>query len=179
MIAPITPPNEAPRLRDLIETELLDTPNEKEFDDIVKLVSEICQVPISLITLVDSSRQWFKAKHGINVNETDREISFCAHAILQDQLFEIKDTLDDERFFDNPLVIDDLKIRYYAGFPLTTSNGYRLGTLCVVDTVPRELTDSQKFALEVLSHNVMKIAELRIKNRQLNRMTETQKKMSS
>src|ERR1700692_3519191 len=104
MIPPVIPPNEAVRLKDLIDTELLNTPNEQEFDDIVKLASKICQMPISLITLVDSNRQWFKAKYGLDLVETDREISFCGYAILQEQLFEIKDALKDERFFDNPLV---------------------------------------------------------------------------
>lgn len=179
MITPAIPSNEINRLRELIETELLDTPSEKEFDDIVKLASQICGVPISLITLIDNNRQWFKAKHGLDADETPREISFCGHAILDDQLFEVKDTLTDMRFFDNPLVTGETKVRYYAGFPLITRSGNRLGTLCVVDTIPRELTEPQKFALEVLSQNVIKIVELRIKNRQLNHMAETQKKMSS
>jgi len=179
MIPPAIPANEISRLRDLFETELLDTPSEKEFDDIVKLASQICGMPISLITLIDNNRQWFKAKHGLDADETPREISFCGHAILDDQVFEVKDTLTDARFFDNPLVTDDLKVRYYAGFPLITSSGNRLGTLCVVDTIPRELTEQQKFALEILSQNVIKIVELRIKNKQLNHMAETQKKMSS
>lgn len=116
---------------------------------------------------------------GLSADETSREISFCGHAILQDRLFEIPDAANDERFHDNPLVTDGPNIRYYAGFPLITNTGNRLGTLCVIDTVPRELTESQKFALEVLSRNVIKIAELRIKNRQLNHMAETQKKMNS
>jgi hypothetical protein len=179
MIAPPLPFNEANRLRDLAETELLDTPHESEFDDIVKLASNICNMPISLITLVDSSRQWFKAKVGLDVEETGRDVSFCGHAILQDKLFEVPDALDDERFYDNPLVTEDPSIRFYAGFPLITNSGSRLGTLCVIDRVPRKLTDDQIFALEVLSRNVIKIAELRQKNKHLNHLAETHKKMTS
>src|SRR6202000_3303980 len=143
----------------------------------VKLASEICQTPISLITLIDSNRQWFKAKVGLEGEETNREVSFCGIAILQDGLFEVPDALKDERFFDNPHVQGDPEVRYYAGFPLVTSSGNRLGTLCVIDNKPRQLNPSQLFALEVLSRNVIKIAELRLKNKQLNHMAETHKKM--
>ncbi|MBS1523231.1 MAG: GAF domain-containing sensor histidine kinase [Bacteroidetes bacterium] len=179
MIIPPLPKNEQERLQDLVETELLDTPKESEFDDIVKLASQICNMPISLITLVDSNRQWFKAKVGLDADETSREVSFCGHAIMQDQLFEVQDALNDDRFFDNPLVIEDPSIRFYAGYPLITNTGNRLGTLCVIDRVPRKLTDEQIFALKVLSENVIKIAELRQKNKHLNHMAETHKKMTS
>jgi signal transduction histidine kinase len=179
MIIPRLPKNEQERLQDLFEAELLDTPQESEFDDIVKLASQICNMPISLITLVDSNRQWFKAKVGLNVDETSREVSFCGHAILQDQLFEVQDALNDDRFFDNPLVIEDPSIRFYAGFPLITNAGNRLGTLCVIDRVPRKLNEEQIFALKVLSQNVIKIAELRQKNKHLNHLAETHKKMTS
>src|ERR1700750_691877 len=104
MIAPPIPFNEKERLKDLLETELLDTPQDSEFDDIVKLASEICKVPMSLITLVDSNRQWFKAKVGIESDETSREESFCGHAIMSDELFEVENALNDERFYDNPFV---------------------------------------------------------------------------
>jgi len=179
MIAPPIPKNEQQRLQDLFETELLDTPKESEFDDIVKLASQICNMPISLITLVDSNRQWFKAKVGIDDDETSREESFCAHAILDDGLFEVEDALTDERFFDNPMVLENPNVRYYAGFPLITKTGSNIGTLCVVDVVPRKLTQEQIFALKVLSENVIKIAELRQKNKHLNHMAETHKKMTS
>jgi signal transduction histidine kinase len=106
-------------------------------------------------------------------------VSFCGHAILQDQLFEVEDTLTDDRFFDNPLVIEDPSIRFYAGYPLITNTGSRLGTLCVIDRVPRKLTDDQIFALKVLSQNVIKIAELRQKNKHLSHLTETHKKMTA
>ncbi|HTK19380.1 MAG TPA: GAF domain-containing sensor histidine kinase [Mucilaginibacter sp.] len=179
MIAPPIPKNEQKRLQDLFETELLDTPKESEFDDIVRLASQICNMPISLITLVDSNRQWFKAKVGIDDDETSREESFCAHAILDDGLFEVEDALTDERFFDNPMVLENPNVRYYAGFPLITKTGSNIGTLCVVDVVPRKLTEEQIFALKVLSENVIKIAELRQKNKHLNHMAETHKKMTS
>lgn len=179
MLVPPIPLNETKRLNDLIETELLDTPHENEFDDIVKLASEICKTPISLITLVDTHRAWSKAEIGMKDAHGPRELSFCGHAILDDKLFEVQDTLNDDRFYDNPFVLGEPNIRFYAGFPLTTTSGSRIGSLCVVDTVPRELTESQRLALEVLSRNVIKIAELRIKNRELNRMAETQKKMTS
>ena len=179
MIVPPLPKHEQERLRDLFETELLDSPKDSEFDDIVKLASQICDMPISLITLIDSNRQWFKAKVGIDVEETSREVSFCGHAILEDQLFEVQDALKDERFHDNPLVVEDPSIRFYAGYPLITGAGNRLGTLCVIDRVPRKLTDDQIFALKVLSQNVIKIAELRQKNKQLSHMAGTHKKMTS
>jgi signal transduction histidine kinase len=179
MISARIPENESTRLNDLYQSNLLDTPSEVEFDEIVKLASSICNTPISLISLVDSNRQWFKARVGLNVSETNREVSFCSHAILQDQLFEVKDTLQDIRFFDNPLVTSDPSIRFYAGMPLVTSTGNRLGTLCVIDKAPGELSDKQKFGLKVLADNVIKIAELRIKNKELYFLTENQKRIIS
>ncbi|RVT96536.1 sensor histidine kinase [Mucilaginibacter limnophilus] len=173
------PANESDRLRDLYSTELLDTPHEKEFDDIVNLASDLCSMPISLISLVDTNRQWFKARVGLEVDQTGRDISFCSHAILQDDLFEVTDALQDNRFSDNPLVVEDPSIRYYAGVPLITSGGSKLGTLCVIDRVPRYLTEKQRFALKVLAENVIKIAELRIKNRHLNYLGQTQKRIIS
>jgi signal transduction histidine kinase len=179
MTSAILPDNEYNRLQDLYGTGLLDTPNEREFDDIVKLASVLCCMPISLISLVDSNRQWFKARVGLNVTETSRDVSFCSHAILQDQIFEVPDALLDTRFNDNPLVINDPAIRFYAGVPLVTNAGSRLGTLCVIDRTPRQLTDEQRFALSVLAANVIKVAELRMKNKQLNYLTETQKRIIS
>jgi signal transduction histidine kinase len=179
MISAKIPENESTRLNALYQSDLLDTPHEAEFDEIVKLASSICNTPISLISLVDSNRQWFKARIGLNVSETNRDVSFCSHAILQDQLFEVKDTLQDNRFFDNPLVINDPSIRFYAGMPLVTSTGNRLGTLCVIDKNPGELSDKQKFGLKVLADNVIKIAELRIKNKDLYFLTENQKRIIS
>ena len=179
MISAQIPENETKRLHDLHGSGLLDTPQENEFDEIVRFASSICNTPISLISLVDSSRQWFKARIGLNVSETNREISFCSHAILQDHLFEVNDTLEDIRFSDNPLVTHDPAIRFYAGMPLITSNGSRLGTLCVIDKAPGQLSEQQKFGLKVLANNVIKIAELRIKNKELHYLSETQKTIIS
>ena len=179
MIAAPIPQNESARLQDLHESGLLDTPNESEFDEIVRLASDLCEMPISLISLVDTNRQWFKAKVGLESQETNRDFSFCAHAILQEDLFEVPDTLQDDRFWDNPLVIDDPEIRFYAGMPLVTSNGSRLGTLCVIDRSPRHLTEKQRFGLKVLANNVIKIAELRVKNKELFYVTENQKRIIS
>lgn len=173
------PDNEKNRLQDLHRSGLLDTPEEEEFDEIVKFASSMCNTPISLISLVDSNRQWFKARVGLDVAETNREISFCSHAILQDHLFEVNDTLKDSRFSDNPLVLDEPAIRFYAGMPLVTSTGSRLGTLCVIDKSPGQLTDQQKFGLKVLANNVIKIAELRVKNKELYYLSETQKRIIS
>jgi len=179
MVAAKIPENEKSRLKDLFESGLLDTPQEDDFDEIVKLASMLCNTSISLITLVDSNRQWFKAKVGIDIVETERDVSFCSHAILQDQLFEVPDTLEDIRFIDNPFVINDPSIRFYAGVPLVTSSGSRLGTLCVLDKTPGRLTEMQRFGLKVLANNVMKIAELKIKNKELQYLTETQKRIIS
>jgi len=179
MIAPDFPANESKRLQDVYRTQLLDTPEEKEFDEIVQLASDLCNTPISLITLLDTERQWFKAKVGLEASETSREVSFCGHAILQNEIFEVPDALKDIRFSDNPLVTDGPEIRFYAGMPLVTESGSRLGTLCVIDTMPRVLTERQRFALKVLASNVIKVAELRSKNRQLHHLTENQKRIIS
>lgn len=175
-IAPI-PEDEAKRIAELYKYELHDKAYEEEFNEIVRLASSICNVPMSLITLIDVDKQWFKARIGIDGNETARSVSFCAHAILSDELMEIQNALDDERFFDNPFVIDDPNIRYYAGMPLITNNGYKLGTLCVLDRVPRHLNEEQYGALKVLSKQVIKLFELRIHNKELDRVTAVQQKM--
>ncbi len=179
MISARIPENENVRLSALHEIGLLDSPQEAEFDEIVKFASMLCNTPISLISLVDSDRQWFKARIGLDIDETNRDVSFCSHAILQDQLFEVRDTILDNRFADNPLVIDDPSIRFYAGMPLITSGGDRLGTLCVIDRTPGELSEKQRFGLKVLANNVIKIAELRIKNKELYYLTGTQKRIIS
>jgi len=158
---------------------LLDTPHEEEYDEIVKFASQLCDKPISLISLIDADRQWFKARIGLEVDETSRDVAFCSHAILDDQLFEVPDASLDNRFFDNPLVTHDPSIRFYAGMPLITSGGSRIGTLCVIDKTPGELTEKQRFGLGVLANNVIKIAELRIKNKELYYLTESQKRIIS
>jgi signal transduction histidine kinase len=167
IIAPI-PANDDQRIEELYRYEILDTPYEEEFDDIVKLASRICNTPISLITLVEKSRQWFKAKIGIDSSETSRDVSFCSHSLdMHTDLLMVEDATQDERFHDNPFVVEDPKIKFYAGVPLVSSNGYKLGTLCVINSIPQLLTAEQSFALKVLADQVMKMLELRIRNKQL------------
>ena len=124
------PNNEAKRIKVLWQYEILDTVPEEVFDDLANLAGLICGAPIALITLVDENRQWFKAKVGVDVNETGRSISLCAHAIMQNDLFIIPDATLDDRFKNNPLVTENPKIRFYAGAPLVTPDGHALGTLC-------------------------------------------------
>jgi len=156
-----TPSTEKKRLKVLWQYEVLDTVPEALFDDLTELAAGICEAPIALITLVDENRQWFKSKFGTTVTETSRDISFCGHAIQQSDLFIVPDATKDERFSDNPLVISDPKIRFYAGAPLLTPDGYALGTLCVIDKVPRELRPDQKQALRILARHVVSQLELR------------------
>ncbi|HET6179446.1 MAG TPA: ATP-binding protein [Candidatus Sulfotelmatobacter sp.] len=153
--------NEKARLQALRRYQILDTDPEKAFDDLTILASHICETPVALITLIDSERQWFKSKVGVSVSETPREISFCARAIQQSDLFIVPDASKDPRFSSNPFVVSDPKIRFYAGAPFTSADGHPLGTLCVVDLVPRQLTPSQESALLALSRQVQAQFELR------------------
>jgi len=159
--------NEKKRLRVLWQYDILDSVPEEVFDDLTELAARICEAPIAMITLVDEDRQWFKAKLGVTVNETSRDISFCAHAIAQPELFIVPDATLDERFAQNPLVTSDPKIRFYAGAPLITPDGHALGTLCVIDKIPRDLRPEQKQALRVLARHVMTQLELRRRSREL------------
>jgi PAS domain S-box-containing protein len=161
MIPAELPPDEAERVRALHGHNVLDTLPEQAFDDLTTLAAQICQVPIALISLADAHRQWFKSKIGLLVDEIPRDVAFCAHAVLQREVYTVSDTLVDERFAANPLVTGDPHIRFYAGAPLIDQEGYALGTLCVIDRVPRELTPEQSEALMILSRQVMSQIELR------------------
>ena len=160
MKAPI-PDNEAERLAALREYQILDTAAEQAYDDIVALAAYLCDVPIAMISLVDESRQWFKSKLGLNQQETPRDVAFCAHAILQAEPLIVRDALKDARFADSALVTRDPHIRFYAGFPLTSPEGFALGTLCAIDRKPRQLDTEQKTAMHALSRQVMSLLELR------------------
>ncbi len=166
MIAAI-PKNEAQRLAALDRLELLDTEPEPEFDELVELAAAICGTPISLVTLVDDDRQWFKAVVGLDAVQTPREVAFCAHSILQSNLFVVTDAAADERFFDNPLVMGEPYIRFYAGMPISSPEGLPMGTLCVIDHEPRRLSTLQRDMLEMLAKQVNARIELRQQRKQL------------
>jgi anti-sigma regulatory factor (Ser/Thr protein kinase) len=153
--------NEAERLKALHQYRILDTDPEQAFDDLTLIASQICGVPIAMISLVDEDRQWFKSRIGLEAHESARSISFCSHAIQQQGIFTVPDASKDARFCDNPLVKGDPHIRFYAGAPITTQDGFALGTLCVIDYVPRQLTDDQNNALMALERQVTAQLELR------------------
>ncbi len=155
------PKTDAARVAALEKYAILDTDPEQSFDDLTLLASFICKTPIALISLVDENRQWFKSRIGLDVSETPREIAFCSLAIQQSDVFVVPDALKDERFRNNPLVVSEPHIRFYAGAPLINEDGYALGTLCVVDRLPRELTFDQKEALRALSRLVLAQLEFR------------------
>lgn len=167
MISAALPEGESKRLEALYSYNVLDTEAEKVFDDLTQLASEICDTPIALISLIDADRQWFKSKVGLDADETTRDIAFCAHAIHQKEIFEVNDTHADVRFKDNPLVTDAPNIRFYAGTPLLTPNGYAIGTLCAISDKPQKLNAHQRKALDILGREVISQLELRIKINQL------------
>ena len=161
MIKAPFPENEAKRLEVLQKYDILDTLPELSFDDITRLASSICGTPVALISLVDSERQWFKSKKGLEIEQTPRDISFCSHAILEPDILVVPDTRKDERFSNNPLVTGSENIRFYAGSPLVTAKGEALGTLCVIDRSPRNLDEMQQESLRALARQVMSQLELR------------------
>jgi two-component sensor histidine kinase len=154
-------PSEAARIAALRSYDILDSPREEDFDEVVQVLAAICEAPISVINLLDSGRQWFKAEVGLGVRETPLDSSICAHAILQPGLFVVPDTLRDPRFADNTLVTGAPHLRFYAGAPLQTPEGLPLGTVCVLDYKPRELTQVQGDAIRLMARQVMRQLELR------------------
>lgn len=161
------PIHEPERLAALEAYALLDTPAERRFDDITRLLASLCDVPIALVSLVDAQRQWFKSRVGLDVSETPRDMAFCAHAILSDELLIVEDAREDPRFADNPLVLEGLKIRFYAGAPLTVAGGQRIGTLCAIDQQPRQLAAKQREQLGLLARHVVELFDLHRTTRQL------------
>ncbi|TYC57047.1 GAF domain-containing protein [Marinobacter sp. BW6] len=179
MKTPDLPPDESHRLSALDELALLDTAPEERFDRLTRLAARSLSVPIALVSLVDSNRQWFKSRHGLDAPETARDISFCGHAILREETLVIENALNDERFHDNPLVTGDPSIRFYAGAPLHDRHGHRVGTLCIIDRKPRSLTEEDQATLRDLADLVERefaIGEIRDhhdeRNRALNILTE-------
>ncbi len=178
------PNNEAARMAELHDYDILDTVSEATYDAITFLASQICGVPIALISIVDEERQWFKSRVGLEATETHRDLAFCAHAIHEPQsLFVVNDASLDVRFYENPLVTDDPSIRFYAGAPLVTPEGNALGTLCVIDRKPRNLSPDQADSLRALSVQVMALLELRRTVRELEtkqrQLTETTRQRDS
>jgi GAF domain-containing protein len=164
---PPKPENEAARLEALCQYRLLDTPPEQAFDDITTLASTICEAPVAIMTLVDGDRQWFKSKIGLRLTETPRDHAFCAYTILQPDTLVVEDATKDERFAWNPLVTMEPHIRFYAGAPLRNPQGHGLGSLCVIDQKPRQLTAAQQASLEALARMAVNTMELRRVSHQL------------
>ncbi len=161
------PENELERLAALKRYNILDTLPDNAFDDATKLVSYICGVPIAHISFIDASRQWFKSEIGIGVSEVPREISFCQYTIMETKMVEINDTFLNDRFKDDPNVTGGFKVRFYAGIPLTTPDGYNIGTICAIDHVTKELNENQRNALSIVAKHVINLLELRTKNIEL------------
>ena len=157
----VKPKNEEGRIATLEKYAILDTDPEAAFDDLTLLASFVCKTPIALITLIDENRQWVKSRVGLSITETSRDVAFCSSAILQHEVFVVPDALQDERFRDNPLVVSEPHIRFYAGAPLVTEDGFALGALCVIDQKPRELAPEERDALKALSRLVLAQLEFR------------------
>ncbi|NKC21513.1 GAF domain-containing protein [Pseudoalteromonas sp. S4498] len=159
MNPPELPDNEYARLHALWDLAVLDTDATEELDRITQFTAHVFDVPIALVSLVDKDRQWFKSRFGLDAEQTSRNVSFCGHAILGETVFVVSDTLEDTRFMDNPLVRDAPYIRFYAGAPLILSSGYRVGTVCIIDTEPRELGAEDCKILQQIASDVVKQLE--------------------
>jgi len=171
-IAPI-PVNEIERLQILRNMNILDSPEEQVYDDLTLLAANICDTPIALISLLDEKRQWFKSHKGLDVTETPRDFAVCAHAILGEGLFEVPDLDEDERFFDNPLVIGSPFLKFYAGIPLIVEGNLHVGTLCVLDYEPKKLNAKQSNMLQALANQVSMQLELRMKRQACEKLSKT------
>lgn len=168
MLTAIEPKNEAERLEELNSFEILDTLSEADYDNITSIAADICMTNISLVSLVDSNRQWFKSHHGLDVSETPKQYSFCAHAINEkEDVFIVEDARKDDRFHDNPFVTSAPFVIFYAGVPLITDNGFPLGTLCVIGKEPKRLSTRQINSLKSLAKQTVNLLELRKKKRLL------------
>lgn len=162
MIGSGNPEKEANRIKELESYSILDTLPEEDYDNLTAIASQICETHISLVSLIDSKRQWFKSNHGLSVSETPKEYAFCAHAIQNPKdVFIIEDARNDKRFSENPLVTGDPYVIFYAGVPLINQKGFALGTLCVIDKEPKKLSQAQINSLKSLAQQVMNLMELR------------------
>ena len=163
MQPPRMPENERERIAELQQLGILDTDAEERFDRYTRLAKRLFDVPIALISLVDTNRQWFKSSQGLDATETPRDISFCGHALLEQSILVVEDAIEDERFHDNPLVTEDPNIRFYAGCPVAGPGGHRLGTLCIIDRVPRSLEAEDLDALrDIAAMAASELAALRL-----------------
>jgi GAF domain-containing protein len=163
------PLNEELRLQDLYTYDILDSQQDAAFDELLEVAASIYGCPIAAISFIDKERQWFKSKIGLpaDTESTTRDVSFCAHTILNDEVMIVKDATKDERFCQNPFVTEGLQIRFYAGAPIVSAKGYSLGSICIIDHQPRELTQHEARMLQILSNQISKLLELRLKNRLL------------
>ncbi|MFZ6010805.1 MAG: GAF domain-containing sensor histidine kinase [Bacteroidota bacterium] len=173
------PAYEAARLSALNEYSILDTEAEIDYDDIAKLAAFVCNSPISLITLIDEKRQWFKARVGVSITEMPREISLCTHTIEQHDMVIVSDVTKDERFCNHPMASNSFGLKFYAGIPLTTPTGFNLGTICIIDKEPKELAPEQKSTLQALSRQVIQLLEARKQNQELKRLYQRNSRLLS
>ena len=168
MKKPEIPVNEVERLKALDAYAILDTLPEKDYDNITQIASSICDCPISLVSLIDDKRQWFKSHHGLEATETPKDFAFCAHAVVNPSMvLTVEDSRLDQRFSDNPLVTGNPHVIFYTGVPLVNPDGHALGTLCVIDQKPKLLSKQQKESLKALANQVVNLLELRKKNKEL------------